>query len=78
MEESIRNAIAIDNVRKMKSPIILMNSEDLKEFIKKIESELYNFKVGENPTYQNIPIKSHDYIEKGKFLVYDNDVDKLF
>ena len=78
MEESIRNAINIDNVRKMKSPIILMNSEDLKEFIKKIESELYNFKVGENPTYENIPIKSHDHIEKGKFLVYDNDVDKLF
>ena len=78
MEETIRNSIKIARVKEMKNPTIVMNDKDLETFIKKAESEVNNLIIGDNPTYEGIPIIGLKHIEKGKFIVYDGIVDELF
>ena len=58
----------------MKNPTILMNTSDFENFKKEIESKVTNFKVGLNPTYEGVPIKTSDIIEKGNLVVYDDVV----
>lgn len=36
------------------------------------ESKVNNFKVGDNPTYESIPIKTKDFIEQGNIIIYDD------
>lgn len=78
MEETIRDSIRIAEVRKIKNPTVVMNDKDLETFIKKIEAKVNNFKFGDNPTYEGIPIVGRKEIEQGKFFIYDGIVDKLF
>ena len=49
-----------------------MNSNDFDAFKKELESKLQNFNVGENPTYQGVPIKTSSIVEKGNIIVYDD------
>ena len=78
MEEAIRNGIRESAVGKMKNPTILMNDKDLETFIKQVENQVNNFKVGKYPKYEGIPIISRKQIEQGKFIIYDQAVDKMF
>ena len=78
MEETIRNTIRVAEVRKMKKPTVLMNDKDLQAFIKEVEAKVNNFKAGDNPTYEGIPIVGRKEIEQGKFFIYDGIVDELF
>jgi hypothetical protein len=72
MENKIDFQLKINKIREMKHPTILMNSSDFDIFKNKVESKIQNFKVGEYPTYQNIPIKSRDFVKKGNIIVYDD------
>ena len=78
MEEAIRNGIRENAVREMKNPTILMNDKDLETFIEQVENQVNNFKVGKHSKYEGIPIIGRKQIEQGKFIIYDEVVDKLF
>jgi hypothetical protein len=56
----------------MKNPVILMNPINFKNFKKELESKMQNFKVGNNPTYEGVPIKTRKYIKQGTVIVYDD------
>ena len=71
MEDAIRNAIREKSVKEMRNPTILMNNKDLKTFIKQVEIQVCNFKVGKHPRYEGIPIVGGIHIEQGKFIIYD-------
>lgn len=74
MDDKIRHQLKINNIGKMKSPIILMNPTDFDNFKKKGASKVQNLKIGKNPTYQGIPVKTHNAVEKGSIVVYDGAV----
>lgn len=74
MSEKIKEQLRIINIRKMKKPTILMNEKDFEEFEKNVELELVNFKSGNNPTYQGIPISTRYFIQRGEVIVFDNDM----
>lgn len=64
MDDKIKNQLRIDRIRNMKNPTIVMNDIDFG--LLKIESK-YNC-----PTYLGLPIMSHNYIEKGILIIYDD------
>ena len=72
MEEKLRNKLSTEMIEGMVNPIIVMHTKDLKAFIKQTEARVDNLKVGENPTYQGIPIKAREYVEKGQLIIYDD------
>ena len=49
-----------------------MNKTDFETFKKEVEAKVNNLKVGENPTYEGIPIKTKDFIEEGNIIIYDD------
>ena len=55
----------------MKNPTILMNEKDFEDFKKEIESKT-TIIVGSNLTYEGVPIKTSQVIEKGNIIVYDD------
>ena len=77
MEKEIIQQLKIERIRGMKNPTILMNDKDFEKLKKEIESKVSNFKVGENPTYNGIPIIVRNYLEEGHMLFYDNSIIKL-
>lgn len=72
MDKKIRHQLRIKKIQLMKHPTILMNIIDFDLFKKKLESNVVNFKLGEVPTYENIPIKTSDFVEIGTVIIYDN------
>ena len=78
MEEQIIHQLKIKKVREMKNPTILMNTKDLETFVKQVETKVNNFKVGSNPTYAGLPIKTNKIIRRGELIIYDDYPDKLF
>lgn len=74
MDEQIKQQLRQQKIREMKNPTILMNDVDFENFKKEVESKVVNFKVGANPTYEGIPIKVNEFIEKGNIIVYDDVV----
>ncbi len=72
MDEKLRHQLKIKKVREMKNPTILMNKTDFETFKKEVEAKVNNFKVGENPTYEGVPIKTKDFIEQGNIIIYDD------
>jgi hypothetical protein len=72
MVEKIKHQIRLQKIMEMKSPTILMNKTDFEDFKKEVESKVVNLKVGLNPTYEGIPIKTSDLIEVGNLVVYDD------
>lgn len=74
MDDKIKHQLRIQKIREMKNPTILMNTTDFENFKKEVESKVTNFKVGLNPTYEGVPIKTSDIIEKGNLVVYDDVV----
>lgn len=54
----------------MKNPTILMNENDFKVFKKELESKT-TVVVGDNPTYEGVPIKINNIIQSGNIVVYD-------
>tara|TARA_R110000851_G_scaffold203920_1_gene355823 strand:- start:267 stop:560 length:294 start_codon:yes stop_codon:yes gene_type:complete len=77
MEDAIINAIREKAVKKMINPTILMNNKDLKTFMKQIEIQVRNFKVGKHPRYEGIPIIGGIHIKQGKFIIYDEINDDI-
>ena len=71
MDEKLRHELAKKKIREMKNPTILMNETDFEVFKKEVESKTTVI-VGNNPTYQNVPIKTSQIIEKGNIVVYDD------
>jgi len=71
MDEKIRHELKIKKIREMKNPTILMNETDFEGFKKDIETKT-TIVVGNNPTYQGVPIKTSQIIEKGNIVVYDD------
>lgn len=74
MDEQIKQHLRQQKIRAMKKPTILMNDNDFENFKKEVESKTSNLKVGENPTYECIPIKINKFIKKGDVIVYDDVV----
>jgi|GEM_PF-2263818 len=72
MDNRIKQQLKIKKVRKMKKPIILMNSDDFDSFKQKLESTIQNYKTSKCPTYEGIPIKTNNVIERGCIVVYDD------
>lgn len=72
MEEKIRHQLMIQKIKGMQKPTILMNKTDFENFKKDIESKVVNLKVGINPAYEGIPIKTSDFTERGNIVVYDD------
>lgn len=72
MDKQLQHQLKIKRVLEMKNPIIIMNDKDLETFTKQVESNVTNFKVGKNPTYQGIPIIAKEHIEKGEIIIYDD------
>ena len=71
MDEKLRQELAKKKIREMKNPTILMNETDFEVFKKEVESKT-TVVVGNNPTYQGVPVKTSQIIEKGNFIVYDD------
>ena len=45
-DEKLQHQLKMQKVREMKNPTILMNTKDLETFIKQVEAQVNNFKVG--------------------------------
>ena len=71
MDKELKQELAKKRIREMKNPTILMNENDFEWFKKEIELKT-TIEIGSNPTYQGIPIKKSQTIEKGNFVVYDD------
>ena len=71
MDEKLRQELAKKKIREMKNPTILMNETDFEVFKKEVESKT-TVVVGNNPTYQGVPIKTSQTIEKGNLIVCDD------
>jgi len=71
MNDKIRQELREKKIREMKNPTILMNENDFEDFKKEVESKT-TLKVGNTPTYEGIPIKTSDMIQKGNVFVYDD------
>lgn len=72
MDEKIRHQLRIKNIRAIKNPTIFMNSDDFNSFKLELETTIQNFKVGENPQYGALPVKTSDLIQRGSIVVYDD------
>jgi hypothetical protein len=72
MDEKIKQQIRSQKIREMKNPTIMMNKTDFENFKKDVESKVVNLKVGLNPTYEGVPIKTNDLIEIGNMVIYDD------
>jgi hypothetical protein len=57
---------------KMKNPIILMNENDLKNWIEEIKYNLPTFKYV-TFKYRDIPIETRPEIQSGVMHIYDSD-----
>ena len=71
MDEKLRQELRAKKIREMKNPTILMNENDFKFFKKEIESKT-TVVVGDNPTYEGVPIKTNNIIQSGNIVVYDD------
>jgi hypothetical protein len=72
MESKIRHQIRINKIKDMKYPTILMNDKDFDSLRKEVKSKVPSIIIGENPTFEGIPIKARSYIEKGRVIVLDS------
>lgn len=72
MDEKLRHQLRTKKVRDMKNPIILMNETDFENLKREVEAKVYNFKVGDAPTYEGVPIKAKSFIERGNIIIYDD------
>ena len=72
MEEKIKQEVRLSKIREMKKPTILMNETDFENFKNEVESKVVNLKLGDNPKYAGIPIKTCRIVEKGTVIVYDD------
>ena len=64
MNEKLSRKIKASKVKEMKSPTILMNSQDLKFFVDKGEV------IGS--TLNDMPIISREYVEPGQIIIFDD------
>jgi hypothetical protein len=71
MEREIRRQLALKKIREMKNPNILINTEDFEEFKKSVESKVIGLKFGLYPTYEGIPIKGSDFIDRYTITIVD-------
>jgi len=71
MDEKLRQELRLKKIREMKNPTILMNETDFEVFKKEIESKT-TIVVGENPTYECVPIKTNNIIQRGNIIVSDD------
>jgi hypothetical protein len=71
MHDKLRQELAKKKIREMKDPTILMNETDFEVFKKEIELKTTVI-VGDNPTYEGVPIKTNQLIEKGNVIIYDD------
>lgn len=71
MDEKLRHQLKIKKVRDMKNPTILMYEKDFEALKKEIESKT-TIIVGKNPTYEGVPIKTNNIIQRGNVVVYDD------
>jgi hypothetical protein len=71
MEEILRFQLKINKARELQNPIIIMNDKDLQDFIGLTETKVRNFKAGEAPTYEGIPMKGTATMERGNIAICD-------
>jgi len=72
MESKLKYQLLKRKVLKMKNPTILLNKTDFENFKKEEEIKVNNLKIGEDPTFEGIPIKIDNYIKQGTIIIYDN------
>ena len=71
MDDKLRQELRAKKIREMKNPIILMHETDFEVFKKEIESKT-TVVVGDNPTYEGVPIKTNNIIQSGNIVIYDD------
>lgn len=71
MDDKLRQELRAKEISEMKNPTILMNENDFEIFKKEIESKT-TIVVGDNPTYEGVPIKTNNIIQSGNIVVYDD------
>lgn len=71
MDGKLRHELKIKKIREMKNPTILMNETDFEVFKKEIELKT-TIVVGDNPTYEGVPIKTNNMIQSGNIVVCDD------
>ena len=71
MDDKLRQELRTKEISEMKNPTILMNENDFEVFKKEIESKT-TVVVGDNPTYEDVPIKTSNIIQSGDIVVYDD------
>lgn len=72
MHEKIRHRLRASKISEMQNPTIMINSEDFESFKTELSSNGQNFKIPDNPTYKNMPIKINDKIQQGTVVIYDD------
>jgi hypothetical protein len=71
MDNKLRQELRAKKIREMKNPTILMNENDFEVFKRGIESKT-TIVVGDNLTYEGVPIKTNNIIQSGNIVVYDD------
>ena len=71
MDDKLRQELRAKEISEMKNPTILMNENDFEVFKKEIESKTTTV-VGDNPTYEGVPIKTNNIIQSGDIFIYDD------
>ena len=71
MDDKLRQELRVKKIREMKNPTILINENDFEVFKKEIESKT-TVAVGDNPTYEGVPIKINNIIQSGNIVIYDD------
>jgi hypothetical protein len=72
MEKQIDSAISAGKIKNMIKPTILINSQDLKNWIDSVESKIVNHRIGFNPHYRDLPIETRPEIQTGVMYIYDS------
>lgn len=71
LNEKIKHQIRVEKISKMILPTILMNQQDFDFLKEKVESST-NVILGDNPKYNDIPIKISRLLRPGNIIVYDD------
>jgi glutaredoxin-related protein len=72
MNKILEQSIKKSKVGEMKSPVILMNTDDLKSFTDELKDQIIGFDSSDKPKYRGIPIEVSEFAQMGEVLIYDN------
>tara|TARA_R110000782_G_scaffold259917_1_gene350984 strand:+ start:24 stop:251 length:228 start_codon:yes stop_codon:yes gene_type:complete len=72
MENEIDSVIDHDRLKRMVKPTILINPQDLKNWMNRVDNKIVNYRLGFPPHYRGIPIETRPEIQTGSVFIYDD------